>query len=194
MVGNFESFDHQPVKSTDAESVQDSECTISALLSCNEDFPARHALGIRPCLLNDEETSQCDGKHGSEESSQGRNDERLHPLDAGPDAHDQQSGNGKNHTGCEGLSRRCHGLHGVVFKDGDIFEHRTQDDHGHDRGRDAGGDRHAGIEPQVSVGGRHEHTENNADDDDPSRQLKWRFMSGNVRFLCAAHGLSNPFQ
>ena len=85
-------------------------------------------------------------------------------------------------------------MDGVVFKDGDIFEHGAQNDHRHHRRRDARGDRHPRIEAEVGVGSRHQDAENDANDDDSSGEFKGRFMSGNVGFLCPAHARSNPFQ
>ena len=116
MVSHFESFDHQPVDAANGQCIEDGQRSFTPLFTCHQYFAAGHAFWIGKCFFNNEETSQRNGEHRAQQTTERGDDECLHPLDAGPEVHDQQGRNGENDARSEGFTSRSHGLNCVVFK------------------------------------------------------------------------------
>ena len=178
---HLETFDHQSIDATNAQSVKNGHGAIPTLLSSDQHFTACNTFRIRERLLNDEQSSQGNGKHGAKQSSEGGNDQGLQPLNLRPNTHDKKCRDGENYTSSQRFTRRCHGLYCVVFEDGYITEEGSQDDHGHHCGRNARRNGHSCIQSEVCIRCCHQHPQDDPNHHHSEGQFLRRFIRGNVR-------------
>ena len=84
MVHSGHDFDHKTVQGADAKGIQDGDHAVASFFTGDQHFSACHALWVRQGFLDDEQSTQSDGEHGAQPSTQQGNGERDAPIDVRP--------------------------------------------------------------------------------------------------------------
>ena len=134
-----------------------------------KDLGAGHALGIGQVGVGHERAPQRDRVGDAEDAAQDDDENRLEIGEAGPPAHDDESGQHEDDGG-QRPGRRGDRLDDVVLLDRVIGE-AAQDRHGDDSGRDRGGEGQPYLETEVDVCRSEDERDDAADEDAADRQL-----------------------
>ena len=133
------------------------------------DLGGGHALGVGQLGILDHDPTQKGDEHDAKHTA-GEHDQRAGDVvagreEAGPDAADHEGGDGEDGAGGHGLADAAHGSGHVLFEDGAL--HELDEGHADDRGRVGGGNGHAGLQPEVGIGGTEHHGHDEADEHRP---------------------------
>ena len=144
------------------------------------DLGGGHALGVREfrILHHDaaEQGHEHDAQHAAGEHDQRTGDVVAHGEELRPDAADDEGGDGEDGAGGHGLADAAHGAGHVLFEDGAL--HELDEGHPDDRRGVGGGDGHAGLQPEVGIGGAEHHGHDEADEHRPQGELPHVLVGG----------------
>ena len=147
-------------------------CPGRALLAGFDDLVAGLGFGEGKIGVVGKGPSKKNGEQHTEDAADEHQDRGLGVVELGPDAGDDESGNGEDSARGERLAHGARSTSDVLFEDGPL--EGSEHGHGDDRCGEGRSDGHTGLQTEVSVSGPHDDGDEDTHHDGRSRQLLHR--------------------